>query len=72
MFVVPSSLNCTPAPPTLSDAVADTVTVVPDTVAPPAGTDIVTAGGVVSLLLTVTVTVPRGPARKLKITKIER
>src|SRR6185295_10825992 len=56
MFVVPSSLNCTPATPTLSDAVADTVTVVPDTVAPPAGADIVTAGGVVSLLLTVIAT----------------
>src|SRR6185295_8733007 len=56
MFVVPSSLNCTPATPTLSDAVADTVTLAPDTVVPPAGADIVTVGAVVSVLLTVTVT----------------
>src|SRR5439155_12997851 len=55
-LVVPSSLNCTPATLTLSDAVADTVTLAPDTVAPPAGADIVTVGGVVSALVTVTVT----------------
>ena len=52
----PSSLNCTPATPTLSDAVAETVTV-PPTVAPPAGAVIDTVGGVVSGLFTVTVTV---------------
>src|SRR3954470_4860865 len=43
----PSTLNCTPATPTLSAAVALTVTV-PDTVVPPAGPLIVTVGGVVS------------------------
>ena len=45
----PSSLNCTPTTPTLSVAVADTVTAVPDTVAPLAGAEIETAGAVVSL-----------------------
>ena len=43
----PSSLNCTPATLTLSDAVAVTVTV-PETVAPAAGAVIETVGGVVS------------------------
>ena len=42
----PSSLNCTPATPTLSVALAETVTV-PDT-APTPGEVIATAGGVVS------------------------
>src|SRR5262245_4115927 len=32
--LLPSSLNCTPTTPTLSPAVADTVTVVPETVVP--------------------------------------
>ena len=46
--VVPSSLNCTPATPTLSEAVAETVTAVPETVAPLAGVVRETVGGVVS------------------------
>src|SRR4029077_3642424 len=50
----PSSLNCTPTTPTLSDALAVTV-VVPETVAPPAGAVTLTVGPVVSLK-TVTVT----------------
>src|SRR5206468_8416310 len=45
--LAPSSLNWTPATPTLSDAVAETVTVLPDTVAPFAGAEIETVGGVV-------------------------
>src|SRR5438445_4522135 len=52
--LVPSSLNCTPATPTLSEALADTVTV-PVTVAPLAGAVKETAGGVVSFA-TVTLT----------------
>src|SRR5262249_708386 len=51
----PSSLNCTPTTPTLSDALAPIV-VVPETVAPAVGAVIETAGAVVSLK-TVTVTV---------------
>ena len=43
----PFSLNCTPATPTLSDALAVTV-VVPPTVAPDAGAVIATVGGVES------------------------
>jgi hypothetical protein len=50
--LVPSSRNWTPTTPTLSEAVAETVTV-PDTVAPLAGAVIVTVGG---LLSTVTLT----------------
>ena len=46
--LTPSSLNCTPATPTLSDADAETVTVVPETVAPLAGAVNETAGSVVS------------------------
>ena len=46
MFV-PSSLNCTPATPPLSDAHADKVTE-PDSVAPDAGDEMNTMGGVVS------------------------
>src|SRR5712691_10209930 len=52
----PSSVNCTPATPTLSLAVAATVTV-PETVAPPAGAVSVTLGAVVSGTLTVTAAV---------------
>src|SRR5262245_37554199 len=52
----PSSRNCTPTTPMLSDALADTVTADPDTVAPFAGAVIDTVGGVVSALLTVTLT----------------
>ena len=57
-LVVPSSLNCTPATPTLSAAVAESVTAVPETVAPLAGVVIETVGGVGSGagLLTVTLT----------------
>src|SRR5213594_2249901 len=51
--LAPSSLNWTPTTPTLSVALAETVSV-PDTVAPPAGAVIETAGGVVSFT-TVTV-----------------
>src|SRR6185295_9045602 len=52
---LPSTRNCTPTTPTLSDALAVTV-VVPPTVAPFAGAVTLTVGGVVSLN-TVTVTV---------------
>src|SRR5881409_2123896 len=50
----PSSLNCTPATPTLSVAFTDTV-IVPETVAPADGAVTETDGGVVSLK-TVTLT----------------
>src|SRR5437867_2500974 len=55
--LAPSSLNWTPTTPTLSEAVAEIV-VVADTVEPPAGPVIETAGAVVSstTLLTVTET----------------
>src|ERR1043166_8247322 len=46
--LLPSSLNCTPTPPTLSLAAADTVTSVPETVTPAAGTVIETSGGTLS------------------------
>ena len=46
MFM-PSTLNCTPTTPTLSDALAETV-MLPVTVAPAAGAVIATVGGVVS------------------------
>src|SRR5436309_14563698 len=46
--LAPSSLNCTPTTPTLSEAEAETVTVAPETVAPAAGAVIETVGGVVS------------------------
>src|SRR5439155_13997548 len=57
LCLTPSSLNCTPTTPTLSEALAETVTV-PATVAPAAGAVMETAGGVVSGtgLLTVTLT----------------
>jgi hypothetical protein len=45
---VPSTLNCTTVTPTLSEALALTVTVVPDTVAPAAGAVRVTVGALVS------------------------
>src|SRR5439155_327802 len=44
----PSSKNCTPTTPTLSEALAVTV-IVPETVAPPAGEVMLTVGAVVSL-----------------------
>src|SRR5439155_9063908 len=48
--LAPSSLNCTPATPTLSVALAETVTDEPDTVALFAGALKETVGGVVSAL----------------------
>ena len=44
----PSNLNCTPTTPILSEAVAETVTEDPETVAPPTGVLIETVGAVVS------------------------
>ena len=44
----PSKRNCTPKTPTLSEAVAEMLTEEPDTVAPFAGDEIETVGGVVS------------------------
>src|SRR4029453_2926034 len=44
----PSSLNCTPATPALSDAVAETVTELPDRLEPPAGVLRLTVGAVAS------------------------
>src|SRR5712692_1069609 len=46
--LTPSSLNWMPTTPTLSEAVAETVTAVPETVAPLAGAVTETVGGVVS------------------------
>src|SRR6266850_5996757 len=54
-YGAPSNRNWTLSTPTLSEALADTVTAVPDTVAPLAGAVIETTGGVVSALFTVTV-----------------
>src|SRR5262249_57145350 len=54
----PSSRNCTPVTPTLSEALAATVTV-PDTVAPFDGAVRLTAGGVVSR---------RGPLQPVPLT----
>ena len=54
-ILAPSTRNCTPATPTLSEAEALTVTV-PETVAPDAGAVRLTEGGVVSAFDTVTVT----------------
>ena len=45
-------MNCTPATPTLSDAVADTVTADPDTVEPDAGAEMEMVGEVASMLTT--------------------
>src|SRR5580765_1235229 len=44
----PSSLNCTPTTPMLSEAAADTVSTFPVTVFPAMGAVIATVGGVVS------------------------
>ncbi|PYQ38251.1 MAG: hypothetical protein DMF77_24595 [Acidobacteria bacterium] len=60
----PSTRNCTPATPTLSEALAETV-ITPETVAPADGAVIVTVGGVVSIGVTVnphTWSVPAGPS----------
>src|SRR5437870_2802092 len=51
--LIPSTLNCTPATPTASVAVADMVTLVPETVAPLAGAVSAEVGGVVSRTVTV-------------------
>jgi len=51
---VPSSWNWTPTTATFSEAFADAVTFVPATVDPLAGVVIVTVGGVLSMLATVT------------------
>src|SRR5206468_15417 len=67
--LAPSTRNCTPATPTLSEAEALTV-VDPDTVAPDAGAVMLTEGGVASVFETVTVTgdeVVRFPAASLAI-----
>src|SRR5207244_136656 len=47
-MLIPSTMNCTPATPTVSVAVADTITFAPATVAPLAGAVIVATGIVVS------------------------
>ena len=48
--LAPSSLNWTPTTPTLSEALADTVTAVPETVAPLVGAVMEAVGGWVSPL----------------------
>src|SRR6266704_2600104 len=52
--LTPSSLNWTPATPTLSEAEAETVTAVPETVTPLAGAVIKTVGGVTSAMALLT------------------
>src|SRR3989442_15567890 len=47
-MLIPSTMNCTPATPTVSVAVAETITFAPATVAPLAGAVIVVTGIVVS------------------------
>src|SRR5262245_2734709 len=54
----PSTWYCTPTTPTLSEVDADTMTLEPKTVEPAVGVMIETVGGVVSGLLTVTLTLP--------------
>src|SRR5437762_1439678 len=49
--LAPSSLNCTPTTATSSDALAETLTEEPETVAPLAGAVIATTGGVASVTL---------------------
>ena len=49
--MAPSSWNCTPTTPTLSEALAETVTV-PETVAPDVGDVMLTVGAVVSETVT--------------------
>ena len=51
--MAPSSWNCTPTTPTLSEALAETVTV-PETVAPDVGDVMLTVGAVVSETVTLT------------------
>jgi hypothetical protein len=46
--LTPSSLNCTPTTPTLSEALAVTETDEPETMAPALGAEIETVGGMVS------------------------
>ena len=52
----PSNLNCTPTTATLSEALAVTLTLAPETVAPFAGAVTETVGGSPSMLFTVTPT----------------
>src|SRR6185295_5099126 len=56
--LTPSTLNCTPATPTLSEAEAETVTALPETVAPSAGAVKETVGRVESGVATVNVKSP--------------
>ena len=49
--LAPSSLNCTPTTATSSDALAETLTEEPETVAPLAGAVIATTGAVASVTL---------------------
>ena len=65
--LMPSSVNCTPATPMLSVAVAVTVTV-PVTIVPAVGAVRATVGGVESLKVTVTVAVPMLPAASRAVT----
>src|SRR5438876_729432 len=58
---MPSSLNCTPRTPTLSAALAETVTV-PATVAPAVGAVMVTVGGVTSFTTVKTLELVAVPA----------
>src|SRR5438270_4694565 len=48
---VPSSWNCTPTTPTLSDSVADTVSV-PETIAEATGAVMLMVGGILSIFAT--------------------
>ena len=68
--MAPSSWNCTPATPTLSEALAETVTV-PETVAPEVGDVMLTVGAVVSETVTLTeadVAVLLAPSRAMALT----
>ena len=64
----PSSRNCTPATATLSDAVADTVTV-PETVLPVAGAVTATVGAVVSAIVKLAALVPVTAAFPAQVTR---
>jgi hypothetical protein len=61
----PSTLNCTPTTPTLSEAFAESVTDEPCTVAPPEGAEMETVGGVVSDAAGIT---PGGKTHGVEIT----
>src|SRR5262249_19210657 len=69
--LAPSSLNCTPATATLSEALAETV-IVPDTVAPLAGAVRETVGAVVSAVAVPTASfdgAPTFPAASWAVTR---